>query len=63
LKGALATLAARAAAEAARRLESVGRADDLGSAEEACAALERELQRLEPELAAVGKAEASAAAG
>src|SRR5439155_156321 len=38
-------------------------AEDLGSAEEACAALERELQRLEPELAAVGKAEASAAAG
>src|SRR5439155_1168875 len=56
-------LTAHAAAEAGRRLESVGRADDLGSAEEACAALERELQRLEPELAAVGKAEASAAAG
>src|SRR5439155_2313844 len=32
-------------------------------AEELCATLERELQRLEPELAAVGKAEASAAAG
>src|SRR5436309_2406508 len=63
LKGAHATLPARARAEAARRLESVGRADDLGSAEAACAALERELQRLEPELAAVGKAEASAAAG
>ncbi|TMB00082.1 MAG: response regulator [Deltaproteobacteria bacterium] len=63
LKGALATLAARAAAEAARRLESVGQADDLGGAEEACAALERELQRLEPELAAVGKADASAETG
>src|SRR5439155_16548509 len=43
LKGALATLAAGAAAEAARRLECIGRADDIDSAEQACAALDREL--------------------
>ncbi|TMA54056.1 MAG: response regulator [Deltaproteobacteria bacterium] len=59
LKGALATLAAGAAAEAASRLESIGRADDIDRAEEACAALDRELRRLEPELAAVCNVDAS----
>jgi two-component system, sensor histidine kinase and response regulator len=50
LKGALATLGADAAAEAAFRLERIGRAGDLATAAAAFAALERELERLQPEL-------------
>ena len=50
LKGALATLGADAAAEAALRLERIGRAGDLAQVAAAFAALERELERLQPEL-------------
>jgi HPt (histidine-containing phosphotransfer) domain-containing protein len=50
LKGALATLGADAAAEAALRLERSGRAGDLATVAPAFAALERELERLQPEL-------------
>ena len=63
LKGALATLAAGAAAEAARRLEAIARLGDMQPADDAYATLERELRRLEPELTAVAKAERSANAG
>ena len=63
LKGALATLAAGAAAEAARRLEAIARLGDMQPADEAYATLERELRRLEPELAAVAHADRSANVG
>jgi signal transduction histidine kinase/DNA-binding response OmpR family regulator len=50
LKGALGTLGAEAAREAALRLEAVGRASDLSRADHAVCTLEAELTRLEPEL-------------
>jgi len=50
LKGALATLGADAAAEAALQVERMGRAGDLATVAPAFAALERELERLQPEL-------------
>ncbi len=56
LKGSLGTFAAKPAAEAAARLEAMGRAGDLSNAPVALDCLERELARLTPalsELAAV----------
>jgi HPt (histidine-containing phosphotransfer) domain-containing protein len=50
LKGALAALAARAASEAALRLESIGRERDLSGVDEALSALEHEMGRLQKEL-------------
>jgi PAS domain S-box-containing protein len=48
LKGALSNFAARDAVEAAKRLEQMGKQADLAGADEALAALESELERLEP---------------
>ncbi|HEV3006954.1 MAG TPA: response regulator, partial [Pirellulales bacterium] len=48
LKGALSNFAARDAVEAARLLEQMGKQADFSGAKEALAALERELDRLEP---------------
>jgi HPt (histidine-containing phosphotransfer) domain-containing protein len=53
LKGELGILAARGAMEAAVRLETAGREGDLAAAAEAFAALEGEIERLEPQLAAL----------
>ncbi|MBV9122500.1 MAG: response regulator [Planctomycetes bacterium] len=53
LKGGVSTFAARAAFEAALRLETMGRTGDLAEAPEALAALLRELERLDPALAAL----------
>ncbi len=53
LKGALATLGARAAFQAAGRLEGAGRDGDLRLATTAAGELERELARLEPEFDAL----------
>ena len=50
---ALGTIGAYAAADAALRLEQIGRGADLAGVDEALAALEHEVGRLEPELAAV----------
>jgi PAS domain S-box-containing protein len=54
LKGSASTFGARAACEAAQRLELMGRAGDLAGAEEACAALAAALNHLQPALAALG---------
>ncbi|HUY33783.1 MAG TPA: PAS domain S-box protein [Pirellulales bacterium] len=48
LKGAVSNFAARDAVEAARLLEQMGKQGNLAGADEALAALERELERLEP---------------
>jgi len=56
LKGSCLTLAAPAAAEAARRLEEMGRAADLTSVEAAWAALRAEIDRLRPALASLVQA-------
>jgi CheY-like chemotaxis protein len=53
LKGELGILAARGANEAAFRLEKAGREGDLATAGEAFLVLEREIERLEPQLAAL----------
>jgi HPt (histidine-containing phosphotransfer) domain-containing protein len=53
LKGSVGNFGAEAASEAAHRLEKMGRAGDLTGAEEALAALEREMDRLQPALAAL----------
>jgi signal transduction histidine kinase/CheY-like chemotaxis protein/HPt (histidine-containing phosphotransfer) domain-containing protein len=50
LKGSLVTLGARAASAEALRMETLGRAGDLADAEQALAALERQLGVLEPAL-------------
>jgi CheY-like chemotaxis protein/HPt (histidine-containing phosphotransfer) domain-containing protein len=50
LKGAVATFGARAAFEAAQRLEALGKEGDLGAAAEAQAALAEAMRRLKPEL-------------
>ena len=50
LKGSLANLAAIAASNAAQELENIGRSGDLEPADSACAALEKELDRLYPKL-------------
>jgi PAS domain S-box-containing protein len=54
LKGSLGIFGARAAFDAAQRLEALGRARDLGGAEQTYAALEEALGRLRPELVALG---------
>ncbi len=59
LKGALSNFSARAATEAALRLETIGRSRDLGGAGQALAALEREVERLQPVLEALRKADAA----
>jgi PAS domain S-box-containing protein len=53
LKGALSNFAARDAVEAARLLEQMGKQADFSGAKEALAALERELDRLEPAFSAL----------
>jgi hypothetical protein len=55
LKGGVATFAARAAFEAALRLEKMGRGGDLSAAPEALAALAQEVERLRPALTALGE--------
>jgi PAS domain S-box-containing protein len=55
LKGSVGTLGAREAFEAAGRLETIGFAQDWGHAEEAWAALEQAIGRLEPALAGIGQ--------
>ena len=50
LKGSVSNFAGSAAVEAALRLETMGRDGDLTDAPAACAALEREIARLLPEL-------------
>ena len=52
LKGSVGAFGARAAFETAQRLETLARTGDLAGAEPACAALEEELARLRPALAA-----------
>ena len=52
LKGSLASFAAADAVEAAKRLELMGKQNDMAAAPEALAALEREIDRFLPELEA-----------
>ncbi len=54
LKGAVATLAAQKAFDAALKLERLGRAGDLGEAEKAYAALESQIERLRSVLQTLG---------
>ena len=51
LKGALSTLGARAAFDAALELEAMGRANDLSGVDDAFHALREALERLQPVLA------------
>ncbi len=53
LKGSVSNFAARAAFEAARHLETLGREADLAQAEAACRRLEDEIERLKPALASL----------
>lgn len=55
LKGAVGNFAAKAAFEAAQKLETIGRERDWAAAEQACAELEKEIERLGPTLVALGK--------
>ena len=55
IKGSVGNFAAKAAFEAARRLERIGRDGTLDEAEEAQAALEAELERLKPALVTLGR--------
>jgi PAS domain S-box-containing protein len=55
LKGSVGTFGAQETFEAALRLESVGRGEDWGHVEEAWAALEQAIGRLEPALAGIGQ--------
>ena len=52
IKGSVGTFGAPASVEAALRLEMIGRSGDLTGAEDACAALERQIVRLRGALAA-----------
>jgi PAS domain S-box-containing protein len=61
LRGSASTFGARAACEAAQRLETMGRGGDLAGAEEACAVLAAALEQLQPALAALAGAEPPAA--
>ena len=53
VKGMLANLGAKSAAEAALRLEKMGTGNDLSGADEAYAALEKEIERFSRALAAL----------
>ena len=55
LKGSVGNFAADRAYQAAFRLEKLGRSGELASVEEAFSVLERELERLRPALAGLGK--------
>ena len=55
LKGALMTLTAKPAADAARRLEEIGREGDLGQAAETLSALEQQMEELRQQLSTVVK--------
>jgi HPt (histidine-containing phosphotransfer) domain-containing protein len=55
LKGSLGTFGARAAFEAAARVEALGRQGGLAGAAEACDLLEAEIERLRPQLTAFAK--------
>jgi two-component system, sensor histidine kinase and response regulator len=59
LKGSVANFCAQEAVESAYKLECMGRAGDLNGAEDALAALEQQLQSLEPVLAALWQASVS----
>jgi CheY-like chemotaxis protein len=54
LKGAVSSFSAEATCAAALKLETMGRAGDFGQVEAACEALEMEIKRLRPVLAAFG---------
>jgi HPt (histidine-containing phosphotransfer) domain-containing protein len=54
LKGSIANFAAQAPLEAASRLETMGRSNELAGIEEAYLTLEKEVTRLERALAAIG---------
>ena len=55
LKGAVGNFAAKSAFEAAQKLETIGRERDWAAAEQSCAELKKEIERLEPTLVALGK--------
>jgi signal transduction histidine kinase/DNA-binding response OmpR family regulator/HAMP domain-containing protein len=57
VKGSVGNFAAKAAFEAALRLERIGREGALDEADAACEALEEELERLKPVLVAIGGGE------
>jgi PAS domain S-box-containing protein len=59
LKGSVGNFGADEASEAARRLEAVGRVQDWGQVEDACAALEAAIDRLKPALAEACQAQAA----
>ena len=63
LKGSVGNFGARAAFEAAQRLETDGREQDWGQAEQDWAALEEAIGRLEPAFVELGHAAASVVAG
>ena len=58
LKGLMSTFGADAAREAALRLETMGRNDDLTEADEACAALQQHAEGLVPQVIALAEGEA-----
>jgi hypothetical protein len=55
LKSSVANFAARGTFDAALKLEMMGRQGDLRYAEEACTALEEEIERLKPALETLGR--------
>jgi PAS domain S-box-containing protein len=57
IKGSVGNFVAKPALQAAQRIEQIGRDGNMGEAEEACKALEAELDRLIPALAALGRDE------
>ena len=59
LKGSVANFCAQGAIEGAYKLECMGRAGDFAGAEEALAALEQQMQSLEPALVALQQASVS----
>jgi len=54
-KGSLSALGAELAMKAAMQLETIGRTGNMGEAQGSLVVLEREIERLEPELADFGK--------
>jgi HPt (histidine-containing phosphotransfer) domain-containing protein len=53
IKGSISNFAAKAAFEAALKLEQIGRGGNMGCAQDAYRALEKEIERLKPALAAL----------